>query len=153
MKKGLLLFGVLLTALIAHTLSQYQLFSLFHAATSIPLILMLITPLPAALIFCTFIILELFSSLPHGSMVLMFLIPYVVTYVWKKLRVELSWKFLFGILLIITLQTTTLMGIVALMSATNGLDIPWRILMMQIGITSVGTFVLSFIYHEYSNRL
>lgn len=153
MKKALLLFGLLALAYIAMLSTQYHMFSLFQGITSIPLFIMLMNPVSAPLLICTFIILELFSSLPHGSMILMFLIPYLVLLIWKKFRVELSWKFFFGVLLIITLQTMALLGIVALMNVDRALQIPWNILGMQIIITTIGTFVLSFIYHEYSDRL
>lgn len=153
MKKKLLLFGLLAVAFFTHVLSQYQMFSLFLLITSVPLFIILITPVPALLIFSTFIVLELFSSLPHGSMALMFVIPYIVTHVWKKLQVEFSWKFLYGIFVIITLQTAALTGIVSLMNVDRALELPWNILAMQIFITSLGTFILAFIYKEYSERL
>lgn len=153
MKKALLLLGLLALMLIAHVFSQYMLFSLFSAVLSIPLMIMLITPLPTPLLVITFILLELFSSLPHGSMLAMFLVPYAVLFIWKNLKVDLSWKFLLGTTLIVTLQSAALLCIVALTDPAHALDIPWKILLMQILITSFGTFAISFIYHEYSERL
>ncbi len=153
MKKALLLFGLLLSMVVANIFSQFHIFSLFQIVTSIPLFLLLLSPAPAALIALTFILLELFSSLPYGSMVFMFGIPYVVLFFWKKFRVELSWKFFFGVLLIITLQTIALLCILALMNTSEALQIPWFIATLQILITSTLTFILSFIYHEYSARL
>jgi len=153
MKKALLLFGLLAVAGIIHSVSQYRLFSIFQLIISVPLILALITPTPAAYIACTFIILELYSSLPHGSMILMFGIPYGILFFWKKFRVELSWKFFFGVMLIIILQNIALLSIVALMNPSTAFQIPWFILGLQIIATSLITFILSFIYHEYSERL
>ncbi len=153
MKKALLLAGLLLLILLAHIFSRYMLFSLFSAVMSIPLMIMLITPLRTALAVCTFIILELFSSLPQGSMVFMFLVPYIVLFLWKNLKADLSWKFFFGTTLIVTLQSAALLCIVALTDLAHAIQIPWILVLMQIAITSSGTFALAFIYHEYSERL
>lgn len=153
MKKRLFLLGLLWIALLAHTFSQYRLFSLFQAVESIPLLLILVTPIPAVLTVCIYLILELFSSLPQGSILPMFIIPYLVLLFWKSLHVDLSWKFFFGVLSIITLQSITLLGIVALTHPSHALDIPWHIVIGQIPITSLGTFALAFIYREYSERL
>ncbi|MEK7500362.1 MAG: hypothetical protein AAB649_07230 [Patescibacteria group bacterium] len=153
MKKALLLFGLLFVAYIAHVASQYHLFSIFQIVTSVPLILLLINPAPVALIACTIIFFELFSSLPHGSTLLMFGVPYIVLFFWKKFQVELSWKFFFGVLLIITLQNIALLSIVGMLHISTAFQIPWYILTAQLIATSLGTFILSFIYHEYSARL
>lgn len=153
MKKTLLLLSFLLLIWIANSLSQYMLFSLFSAVISIPLMIMLVTPFPAVLAGITFVLLELFSSLPQGSIALMFVIPYLVLFIWKGLKVDLSWKFLIGTTLIVTLQSAALLCIVALTDLTHALQIPWHIALMQILITSFGTFALAFIYLEYSERL
>ncbi|HLC49385.1 MAG TPA: hypothetical protein VJI96_03310 [Candidatus Andersenbacteria bacterium] len=149
MKRPLLFVGLLGVALIAQILSQYRLFSLFQAITSIPLMIMLITPLPAALALTAFIFLELFSSLPHGSMAIMFIIPYIVLFFWKGLKVDFSWKFFLGVMSIIILQNAALIGILAVVDFPSLSQIPWYILAIQIPSTSAGTFALSFIYHEY----
>jgi hypothetical protein len=153
MKKALLLLGLLALIFVAHSLSQYMLFSLFQASISIPLMIMLVTPIPTVLAALAFVFLELFSSLPQGSMLFMFLIPYLVLLLWKNLKVDLSWKFLAGTTLIVTLQSAALLCIVALTDLHHALQIPWHIILVQILITSFGTFALSFIYHEYSERL
>lgn len=153
MKKGLLLFGLLLIMVVAHIYSQFRLFSIFQIMTSIPLFLLLLRPAPAVLIACTFILLEIYSSLPYGSMVLMFAIPYIVIFFWKKFRVELSWKFFFGVLFIIILQNIALLSIVALSNLSKAFDISWFITSMQLLVTAIITYILSFIYQEYSARL
>lgn len=153
MKKFALLLGLCIVALLAHMFTQYSLFSLFQVIMSIPLMIVLITPLPAVLAVCTFIILELFSSLPQGSVVCMFLIPYLVLLFWKSLRVDLSWKFFFGVTVIIALQSISLLCILALADMQRLIIISPSIFLLQILVTSIGTFILSFIYHEYAERL
>ncbi|MDA1169277.1 MAG: hypothetical protein O3A36_02990 [bacterium] len=153
MKKTLLLFGLLAIAGISHIFSQYNVYSLFQIISSIPLFLVLLHPAPALLIACTFILFELYSSLPLGSMVLMFAIPYIVIFFWKKFRVELSWKFFLGVLLIIILQNIAVFCIVALRSPDAAFQVSWIITSIQIIVTSSITFIISFVYHEYSQRL
>jgi hypothetical protein len=153
MKKQLFLLGLILVSLLLHSASRYHTFSLFQAIESIPILIMLVNPTPAVLAFFIFVLLELFSSLPHGSMVLMFFIPYAVSFIWKKMRVELSWKFLGAVFLMITLQTLALVGIVSSMNIASIYSMPWNILLLQMALTTVGTFSLAFAYHEYSERI
>ncbi len=153
MKKTLLFLGLILVALFAHMLVQYRLFSIFQAIMAIPLFIMVTQPFRKFLALFAFVALELFSSLPPGSILLMFAIPYLVLFVWKKLRVEFSWKFLFGTTLMVTLQSLALIGILAIMDPSFALQFPWSIILMQILVTSLGSFILSFIYTEYADRL
>lgn len=153
MKKAVLLLFLIALAGAVHSISQYYLFSLFQIITSIPLLLAFISPAPTFLVVCTFILFELYSSLPLGSMVLMFGIPYGVLFVWKKLKVELSWKYFFGVLLIILLQNIALFCIVAVSNGNALSGFSWFVSSMQLLVTTSVTFALSFIYHEYSQRL
>ncbi len=153
MKKFFLLIALLALALLANTLTQYHMFSLFQALFSIPLMIMLINPFPVVLALCTWIVLELFSSLPSGSILLMFAIPYLVLFFWKSITPDFSLKSLLGITAIIALQSITLLCILALMNPQTALQIPVLLMFAQLLITSLGTFVLSFVYREYSARL
>lgn len=153
MKKFALFAGLLAVAIVAHVLTQYRTFSLYQAFMGIPLFIMLVDPIPIIFAICALAIFELFSSLPNGSAFFMFLIPYIVLLFWKKLHVDLSWKFFFGILAIVLLQSTALIGIVSFMSPHNALQIPIYITLAQILLTSLGTFILAFIYREYSERV
>ena len=151
MKKRILFLGTLALAVLLQLGTPYHTFSLFLAAASIPLLIILIDPLPVLLAIGAFLILEIYSTLPQGAMLVLFIVPFAMRWLWHNIAADLSWKFFFFVLATITLQVTALAGISLLGSPLGFTAIPWAILAIQAGITTIGTCILAFIYHEYSS--
>ena len=141
MKKHLIITGAILLSLVLHITFHRHLFSLFLAPASIPFILALTNPFPIVIGIFSYLILESFSSLPQGSMILMFLIPYAMRFFWKSAHVDLSWKFFF-----FTLVTTFFQ--ISALSLFVGPSIV--MLPAQILATTASTFLLAFVCHEYT---
>lgn len=151
MKKLILFIGTLALAPLMQAGTQYHTFSLFLAAASIPLLIILIDPLPLLLAIGSFLILDMYSTLPQGAMLLMFIIPFATRWLWNNVSADLTWKFFFFVLVTITLQIAALAGISLLGGPLSLTALPWGILALQAGITTIGTCILAFITHEYSS--
>lgn len=151
MKKPLLFIGTIVLAVLLHIATQYYAFSLFLAPASISLLIVLIDPLPIFFVIAAFLLLELYSTLPAGSMFFVFGIPFAMRYLWSDSKPDITWKFFFFMLATITLQIAALAGMSVAGASFSFTAIPWAVLILQALITSVCTFVLAFIYREYSS--
>lgn len=151
MKKLAFFIGMIMLAVFGHIVTQYHTTSLFLAPASIPLLIILIDPLPIIAVIGAFFVLDIYSTLPQGSMLFMFLIPFAMRWLWGNIFADLAWKFFFFVLSTITLQIAAL-AIISFGGAGSAFAaIPWGVLILQAAITSIMTFILAFIYHEYSS--
>ncbi len=151
MKKPLIFACAIAIAITLHIATQYHAFSLFLAPLSIPLLLLFVHPFPLVVSIGVFVILEAFSSLFQGSMLVLFAVPFALRWVWGDVQPDITWKFFFFTLTAVCLQLAALTGISLIGVHNAGMGIPWAILGIQAITTTLGTCILAFLYHEYSS--
>ena len=142
MKNYLLLIGILIACLLLHIAFHRYLFSLFLFPVAASFILSRVQPFPIVLGGIILALLELFSSLPQGSMVLLFCIAYSTTLIWKNVKTDITWKFFSLTLLTICVQIASL----TLIARSS-----WALVPYQVIITGIGSWILAFVAHEHSS--
>lgn len=142
----------ILTLLALHSVVRHHVASVFLAPVSIPILIATAIPLPAILIGLILIFMELLSSLPQGSMLLIFFIPFFTRYLMPWAIPSASWKFLSYICITVTIQILTLILILLISTNMSIYAIPFFIALMQIIGTSVSAFVLALLCYELRNN-
>lgn len=147
------LLAVIIGMFIIHHFFRYTTASLFIAPIGIACLLAIISPAPVTYIALFAIVSELLTTLPFGSMIVVFAIPFAVQWLMKSPEVDITWKFFFTTVLCVALQ------IFALVIAKNGLhiprpeEIPFTIIGLQFICTGIITYAISVAYHEYTSRI
>ncbi len=141
-----------LVLLLLHSMVRYHITSPFFAPASIAILFATAIPLPALAIGITVILLELFSSLPQGSMILLFLIPLFTKYITSWATPDASLKFFGYIFSTVLLQILTLVTIGCIRNICTPFAIPFSLAILQVVATTVSTFVFALICHDTATR-
>jgi len=136
--------------LLLHHIFRYDTVSLFLAPAGIAIILASIAPAPVFFIATSALLFELLSTLPFGSMLIIFMMPFATQWLWKSPETNLSWKYFFMTCATVTLQITFLIAIKNISHSFSLYAIPLPIASMQIICTSIASYGLAVALHELS---
>ncbi len=136
-----------------HVYIHHDTASLFLAPVGISILLASINPAPMVLILIVALFFELISTLPFGTIFILFAIPFIIQWIVRLSVTGISWKFFF-----ITLFSTIFEIIFFVIAKTifhplSIYAIPFGIVSMQIVCTGLMTFFIAALYHEYSSRV
>lgn len=134
--------------ILLHSIVRYHIASVFLLPISIPILIATAIPLPTIAIGFVLILLELFSSLPQGSMLLVFLIPFFTQYMMPWATPVASWKFFGYVGITVCLQLFLLIGISLFDMHITLTTIPLSVTILQIIGTSVSTFISAILCYE-----
>lgn len=152
-RHSLVLLAAIICMLVLHHFFRYATASLFIAPIGIAYLLAIISPAPVILITICAIGSELLTTLPFGSMIVLFAVPFAMQWLMKYPEVDITWKFFFTTVLCVALQ------IIVFLVAKNGVhipraeEIPFAIIGLQLVCTSAATYAISIAYHEYTSRI
>jgi hypothetical protein len=152
-KKTLFFILIISIMLLLHHVFRTALASLFLAPLSIAIFLGTFAPAPVAIIAVFALLAELLTTLPFGTMLIVFAVPFFSQWIMKSPEPDITWKFFFATTLAVLLQ------ILVILLSKNGFHtlllqhIPITIALTQLIFTSVGTYILIVIYHEFSSRI
>lgn len=148
MKRFFIPLVCIIAILALHSMARYQIASLFVAPIALSILFATALPLPVILLGIIVLAFEVFSSVPQGSMLLTFLIPFATRRASSWSTPDATWKFFAYIVVTVFVQLVvlTLVSRGGLLTTTSA--IPFSILLLQLLATSVSTFVFSLICHE-----
>ncbi len=149
---GISLLSILLLAVL-HSAVRFHIASVFLAPASIPILLATAIPLPILVVVLIAVVLELLSSMPQGSMFVIFLIPFFTRHFMPWAIPDASWKFLLYVSGTVCLQVITLVGIILFTTHATLYAIPFSTALLQIVSTTGSAFVLAIVCFELRNRL
>ena len=137
---------------VLHNTVRFHIASVFLAPASIPILLATAVPVPILVSVLIVVVLELLSSMPQGSMLVIFLIPFFTRHVMPWATPDASWKFLSYIASTVCLQVITLVIIMLFTTHAALYAIPFSTALLQIFGTTVSTFVLAIVCFELRGR-
>lgn len=146
-------FFCILALAVLHNTVRFHIASIFLAPASIPILLATAMSLPTLVSVLIAVILELFSSLPQGSMLAIFLIPFLTRHFMPWATPDASWKFLSYVGITVCLQVIALVSIMLVATHAGIYAVPFSTALLQIIGTTVSTFVLAIGCFELRSRL
>ncbi|HSX25333.1 MAG TPA: hypothetical protein VLG69_05185 [Candidatus Andersenbacteria bacterium] len=153
LNRGIILSIALACMVGLHVVFRYHTASFFVAPIGISLLLASIAPAPFTLIIIMAFLCELVSTLPFGTIFALFTIPFIVQWVARWPQTDFSWKFFLITLSSVLLQLIFLIVIKNVFHPFSINAIPFGIIGMQFFCTSILSFFISAMYHEFSSRV
>ena len=151
--RALFLTGVLGCMILAHIFIRHDTASIFLAPAGKSILLASITPAPVVLLIIIALIFELMSTLPFGTILAVFAIPFIVQWALRFPETDFSWKFFFMTTLSVILQIAFLVAVKNIFHPLSIYEFPFGIISMQIICTSIFTYGIAAFYHEFSSRV
>lgn len=136
---------------VLHHMFVYYMASLVLFPVSIAWFLASISPMPVVVMGIFSIILELVSSLPFGTMIGVISLPTVSKYI-THTNTDFTWKYFLELLIGISISITAIIFIKNGFHLTPFSSIPFTIAGLQIICTTISTFIVSILFHEYTSR-